>query len=114
MVTKEEAKLLYRRYRSNRVGIRSNAKMASVCLICESIHVVPVVGSAPPAMECQNCGFRFIRYNCWSCGETVDGRDPCNPACRECGWRICVCSACIPGECGAHGQHLHEAEAPVE
>jgi len=108
-VTREEAVQLCRRYRSNRAGIRSNRKMASVCLICGSIHVVPVAGSDPPAMQCRNCGFQFIRYTCPSCGETVDGRDAENPACRECGWRICSCSACRPGECPGHAQRLREA-----
>jgi DNA-directed RNA polymerase subunit RPC12/RpoP len=112
MVTREEAKQLCRGYRSNRAGIRNNARMVSVCLICESIHVVPVTGSVPPAMKCQNCGFEFIRYSCWNCGETVDGRDPGNPACRECGWRICSCLACSSAECSSHRQRLQEADRP--
>jgi len=88
--------------------------MASVCLICESILLVPVVGSVPAAMKCQNCGFAFIRCRCLSCGETVDGRDPGNPACHECGWRICACSACSSQECSGHRQRLDEAATPVE
>jgi len=110
MVTSEEAKLLCRRFRSNRAGIRSSVQMASVCLICGSIHVESVEGSIPPAMKCRNCGFEFIRYSCWSCGATVDGRDPGNPVCRECGWRTCTCSACSSAECSGHQQRLHEAE----
>lgn len=112
MVTSEEAKQLYRRYRSNRAGIRNSVQMASVCLICGSIHVVSVEGSDPPAMECRNCGFKFIRYSCWNCGKPVDGRDPANPACRECGWRICTCSACSSAECSGQRQRLNEAEGP--
>lgn len=108
MLTREEGKELYRRYRMIRTGIRSNPQAAYVCLICESIHVAPVADSQPPAMECMNCGFRFLRYTCHSCGEPVDGRDPDNPGCRKCGWRVCVCSACSPGECSEHEQRLQQ------
>jgi DNA-directed RNA polymerase subunit RPC12/RpoP len=112
MVTSEEAKLLCRRFRSNRSGIRSSVQMASVCLICGSIHVESIAGSVPPAMKCRNCGFEFIRYNCRNCGATVDGRDPGNPACRECGWRVCTCTACGPAGCSGYLQGLYKAEGP--
>jgi DNA-directed RNA polymerase subunit RPC12/RpoP len=112
MVSKEEAILLCHRYRLNRAGIRNSLQMVSVCLICGSIHMVSVEGSAPPAIKCQNCGFEFIRYTCWSCGSTVDGRDSDNPACRECGWRVCTCSACSSAECNGHRQRVNEVKGP--
>ncbi len=98
-VTREEAQELCRQYRSQRSGLRRNRQMASICLICGSIHVVAVDGSEPPALQCRNCGFTFIRYACPACGETVDGRDPANPPCRDCGWRVCTCGRCGPADC---------------
>ena len=41
-----------------------------------------------------DCGFAFFRYTCPACGKTVDGRDPKNPNCEECGLRVCTCGAC--------------------
>jgi hypothetical protein len=90
---RNEAKQLFAHYRRNRNGIRVNPQMESVCLICGSVHVVPDVDN-PGMLICRNCGFTFYRYPCAVCCETVDGRDPMNPGCRECGLRICTCGAC--------------------
>ena len=92
-ITREEAKKLFAHHRRERVGIRLNPRMSSVCLICGSIHVVPK-GYEAGLLVCQNCGFAFYRNPCAACGETVDGRDPMNPGCRECGLRICTCGVC--------------------
>ena len=90
---KDTAKKLYKHYRQNRDGIRNSPEMASICLICESIHIDPVEG-VPHKYICRNCRFKFIRYQCSACGGTVDSRDPQNPPCEECGLRICTCGAC--------------------
>jgi len=87
------AKELFERYRTKRDGIRNHPELAGVCLICGSSHVGPQPGD-PYRMVCLSCGFAFIRYRCPACGETVDGRDPANPACRDCGLRHCTCGAC--------------------
>ena len=92
-IDKETVRKLYERYRKNRAGIRNEPHMASICLICESIHIVPKAGD-PHMLVCRNCNFAFYRYTCGVCGKTVDGRDPQNPACHECGLRICTCGAC--------------------
>jgi len=91
---KEEAKQLYDHYRKNRDGIRLESRMASVCIICGSIHVLPKGDVANGELVCRNCGVVFMRYSCSVCGLTIDGRDPQNPGCRECGWRKCTCGAC--------------------
>ena len=90
---REEAKRLFEHYRRHRDGIRSKPEMASVCLICGSTHVIPKDGD-PHMLICRNCGFAFYRYDCPACGETMDGRDPRNTGCRECGLRVCSCGAC--------------------
>jgi len=90
---RETAKSLFDRYRKQRDGIRNSPEMASICLICGSVHVVPKSGESG-VLVCRNCGAAFYRYECSACGKTVDGRDPQNPGCRECGWRICTCGAC--------------------
>lgn len=101
-IDREEGKRLFKKYRSQRDGIRNCPEMASVCLICESIDVVPKEGDAA-MLYCRNCGFAFHRYQCPVCGKTVDGRDPRNPACRECGLRICSCGACGCPDQGTEG-----------
>ena len=90
---RETAKKLFERFRTNRDGIRNSPEMASVCLICGSIHIVPKPGETQRLL-CRDCGFAFFRYSCPACGNAVDGRDPLNPACRECGSRTCTCGAC--------------------
>lgn len=92
-IDREEGKRLFKKYRSNRDGIRNCPEMASVCLICASIHVVPKADDQR-MLACRNCGFAFYRYSCPVCGRTVDGRDSKNPGCPECGLRICSCGAC--------------------
>lgn len=92
-ISREEGKQLFKKYRSQRDGIRNCPEMASVCMICESIDVVEKPDE-PGKRYCRNCGFAFYRYTCPSCGKTVDGRDPRNPACEECGLRVCTCGAC--------------------
>ncbi|MDD2337165.1 MAG: hypothetical protein PHD01_11370 [Geobacteraceae bacterium] len=87
------AKLLYEHYRKHRDGIRNKPEMASICLICASIQVIPKVGD-PHMLVCRNCNFAFYRYECSACGATVDGRDPLNPGCAVCGLRVCTCGAC--------------------
>ena len=90
---KEEAKRLFDHYRRERDGIRNQPGLATVCLICGSTHVFPKDGD-PHLLACRSCGFAFYRYPCPACGATVDGRDPLNPPCRECGLRVCSCGAC--------------------
>jgi len=92
-IDREEGKRLFKKYRSQRDGIRNCPEMASVCLICESIDVVSKSDNANQ-LYCRNCGFAFYRYSCPECGTTVDGRDPKNPGCRECGLRVCICGIC--------------------
>jgi DNA-directed RNA polymerase subunit RPC12/RpoP len=87
------AKQLLAQYRKQRDGIRNRAELASLCLICGSVHIIPK-NDEPGMLICRDCRFAFYRYECTSCGRTVDGRDPKNPACRECGWRVCTCGAC--------------------
>ena len=89
----ETTKRLFEHYRKYREGIRKEPQMASICLICGSVHVIAKAGD-PRQMICCNCGFPFYRYQCPKCGETVDGRDPLNPSCRGCGSRVCSCGAC--------------------
>lgn len=90
---RDTAKKLFERFRTKRDGIRNSPEMASVCMICGSLHIVPKPGD-DLMLLCRDCGFAFYRYICPSCGATVDGRDPLNPACQECGLRICTCGAC--------------------
>ncbi|SKA19046.1 hypothetical protein SAMN02745119_03055 [Trichlorobacter thiogenes] len=92
-IDRAEGKRLFKKYRSQRDGIRNCPEMASVCLICESIDVV-VKPNAEGMLYCRNCGFAFYRYSCPGCGKTVDGRDPGNPSCSVCGLRICSCGTC--------------------
>jgi hypothetical protein len=96
---RDTSKKLFDHYRRQRDGIRNKPEMASICLICGSIHIIPMAGDVLK-LVCRNCGFAFYRYQCPACGKTVDGRDPKNPACREeCGLRVCSCGACgcVPG-----------------
>jgi DNA-directed RNA polymerase subunit RPC12/RpoP len=90
---RDTAKKLFQRFRTKRDGIRNSTEMASVCLICGSIHIIAKPGDDQKLM-CRDCGFPFYRYSCSACGKTVDGRDPMNPMCRECGLRVCTCGAC--------------------
>ncbi|MDD2733355.1 MAG: hypothetical protein PHF56_05400 [Desulfuromonadaceae bacterium] len=90
---RDTAKKLFQRFRTKRDGIRNSAEMASVCLICGSMHIIAKPGDDRKLM-CRDCGFPFFRYSCSACGKTVDGRDPMNPLCRECGFRVCTCGAC--------------------
>ncbi len=92
-IDREEGKRLFKKYRSQRDGIRNCPEMASVCLICESIAIIPKAGD-DTMLTCRNCGFAFYRYSCPACGRTIDGRDPKNPGCSECGLRICSCGVC--------------------
>ena len=96
---KEAANKLFDHYRKQRDGIRNSPEMASLCLICGSVHIVPKPGEAG-MLACRNCGFSWYRYECTVCGKTVDGRDPQNPGCRVCGSRICTC-----GVCGCHDKN---------
>jgi hypothetical protein len=93
ILDKEPVKKLFRHYRKNRDGIRNCPEMASICLICESIHIAPVEGDSRKH-ACRNCGFPFFRYTCRVCGATIDSRDPQNPPCEECDARVCTCGAC--------------------
>lgn len=92
-ISREEGKQLFKHYHRNRDGIRLSPQMASVCLICESIHLAPNPDN-PNMLVCCNCGFAFYRYVCPACGLTIDGRDPQNPGCPDCGLRICTCGKC--------------------
>ena len=91
---RETAQKLFDHYRKHRDGIRNKPELATICLICGSVHVIPREGNGL-MLYCRNCGFAFYRYACPACGNTVDGRDPKNPGCRgECGMRVCTCGAC--------------------
>lgn len=90
---RDSVKKLYEHYRKHRDGIRNEPEMATICLICASIHVIPKVGDTLMRV-CRNCSFSFYRYECSACGAVVDGRDPLNPGCAVCGMRICTCGAC--------------------
>jgi len=92
LLDRELAKQLFAQYRKQRDGIRNRQELASLCLICGSIHIIP--SDEPGMLICRDCRFAFYRYACSACDKTVDGRDPKNPACRECGWRKCTCGAC--------------------
>ena len=106
---RDTAKKLFEHYRRHRDGIRNKPEMASVCLICGSIHIIPKAGDEHK-LVCRDCGFPFFRYTCPVCGKTIDGRDPRNPACRgECGLRICTCGACC---CRSHADHTGKEIAP--
>jgi hypothetical protein len=84
---------LFRLHRRDRAGINRKPEMASVCLICGSVHI-----DADPTdgrkLVCRNCGFVFTRYSCAVCGATVDSRDPGNPMCRICRAWKCLCGRC--------------------
>lgn len=95
------ANKLFDHYRKHRDGIRNKPEMATICLICGSIHIIPQNGNQHK-LFCRDCGFAFFRYECSACGKTVDGRDPHNPACHECGLRICTCGACGCAEKDTH------------
>jgi hypothetical protein len=90
---RDTAKKLFDHYRNHRDGIRNKPEMASICLICGSIHIIPKSGDGHK-LVCRDCGFVFFRYNCSVCGKSVDGRDPKNPGCGECGIRVCTCGTC--------------------
>lgn len=90
---KDTAKRLFDHYRTHRDGIRNKAEMASICLICGSTHIIPKDGDER-MLVCRNCNFAFYRYACRSCGRIIDGRDPANSGCRECGLRMCTCGVC--------------------
>lgn len=90
---REDASKLYDHYRTHRDGIRNKPEMAFICLICGSVHIIPKEGDEHK-LVCRDCGFAFYRYECSACGKTIDGRDPRNRGCGECGLRICTCGAC--------------------
>ncbi len=90
---------MFRLHRGNRNGINRKPEMASVCLICGSIHVEADSGDGRK-LVCRNCGFAFYRYDCSVCSSTVDSRDPSNRPCDECGKPKCTCGSC---GCGADG-----------
>lgn len=92
-INRDEGAQLFRHYRKNRDGIRQSPEMTSVCLICGSIHIEPKQGT-DNMLVCSNCGFAFYRYACPACGQVIDGRDPQNRGCAECGQRICTCGSC--------------------
>jgi rubrerythrin len=105
---RETAKQLYNQYLTHRDGIRNRPEMAWVCLICGSVHIIPKPDD-PHKLVCRDCGFAFYRYACPACGRTIDGRDPKNPSCGECGLRVCTCGAC---GCPAHEEHAEKGAAP--
>jgi DNA-directed RNA polymerase subunit RPC12/RpoP len=90
---RDTAGKLFDHYRRQRDGIRNKPELASICLICGSIHIIPKSDNSLK-LVCRDCGFAFYRYACPTCGKTVDGRDPMNPACAECNLRVCTCGAC--------------------
>jgi hypothetical protein len=84
---------LYRQHKGNRAGINRKPEMASVCLICGSIHMDPDPKD-PEKLICRNCGFAFRRYDCPTCASTIDSRDPSNRACSVCRKPKCTCGTC--------------------
>ncbi|MDD2897458.1 MAG: hypothetical protein PHI31_01975 [Desulfuromonadaceae bacterium] len=104
---RERAKKLFEKYRTHRDGIRNVPEAAQICLICGSIHIIPKPDN-DKMLYCRDCRFSFYRYICPFCGLTVDGRDPQNPGCRECGERICTCGAC---GCGSKAGRSDAAES---
>jgi hypothetical protein len=58
-IDREEGKRLFKKYRSARDGIRNCPEMVSVCLICESIDVVPKQGEE--GMQARCLGFHAYR-----------------------------------------------------
>jgi rubrerythrin len=89
----EIAKKLFEHHRNRRTGVSEIPEMASVCLICGSNHIDPVNGDSK-RLVCRNCGFAFYRYECPTCGKTIDGRDPQHLKCRTCREPQCTCGAC--------------------
>ena len=85
--------VLFRQYRRNRAGVNGRPELASVCLICGSVHVDRDAGDKRK-LTCRNCGFSFYRFDCVVCATPVDGRDPGNPPCSVCGVPRCACGAC--------------------
>ncbi len=106
---RETARKLYNQYLTQRDGIRNRPEMASLCLICGSVHIIPKAGDEHK-LVCRDCGFAFFRYSCPACGLTIDGRDPQNPPCREgCGLRLCTCGAC---GCPPHDEQTEKGATP--
>lgn len=97
--------VLFRLHKGNRVGISRKPEMASVCLICGSVHI-DVDPADGRRHVCKNCGFAFYRYSCPSCGSAIDSRDPENPLCSTCRERRCSCGACLCREQGPSGPAL--------
>ena len=82
---RDTAKNLFDHYRKNRDGIRNKPEMASVCLICGSIHIILKV-SSEHKLVCRDCGFAFFRYavlpaGTWLTGATRGTRAAGNAAC---------------------------------
>ncbi len=96
-IDRATAQNLFDHYRKHREGIRNKPEMSRICLICGSVHIIPKPGDSH-RLVCRDCGFPFFRYDCRACGQTIDGRDPHNPACSVCGLRICTCGACDCGD----------------
>lgn len=103
-LNRETAKKLYEHYRKHRDGIRNNPEMASICLICGSVHILPKSDN-DRKLYCRDCRFAFYRFICPACGKTVDGRDPRNAGCDECGEPVCTCGKC---GCGTINQQSEE------
>ena len=87
------AQNLFRMHRGDRAGINKKPEMASVCLICGSVHIDSDPGDSRRVV-CRSCGFAFNRYPCPSCGCAIDSRDPTNSRCPTCRERMCVCGVC--------------------
>lgn len=60
------AKILFNHYRKNREGIRNKPEMASIWMICGSIHIIPKADDEHK-LVCRNCGLRLCTCGC-SCG----------------------------------------------
>jgi hypothetical protein len=87
------AQSLFHMHRGDRAGINKKPEMASVCLICGSVHMDADPGDNR-RLVCRNCGFAFYRYPCPSCGCAIDSRDPTNLRCPDCRERRCICGSC--------------------
>lgn len=105
---------LVRKYRANPSGIRSDAEMHSVCLVCSSQNVRARSQREHYFQVCQDCGTEWYVNHCWNCQSRVDSRDPDTPPCSVCGWYKCKdCGACRHiGGCSTNPYDNYEQQIP--
>ncbi|GAB4343036.1 MAG: hypothetical protein Kow0037_30870 [Calditrichia bacterium] len=96
---------LIKKFRENPAGIRNESRLREICIKCGSSDVQPRSESERYFKVCRKCGNEWYVNHCWNCGLPVDGRDPENPECPECGWLKCVCGACYIRGCRTNPYH---------